>query len=157
MNNSIYLKFGAVLAATMVLSGCSYTFETYSYMKDGELYFDVKQGQSSYVPLFGAGENCVDNISVGYSIPDPTKAAPGGTETKPDYKYHSMWSHKVEQGECSIKLPIKYGSVSGKPDAKAKPMKKGVTYIVSMESPGGGTGGHAFRLEAGTHVVNIPY
>jgi len=149
------LKIGAIATLTMFLTGCSYTFETFSVMRDGQLYFDVQKGQREPGFIFRDKIRCARSIMVEEKDRDPVtvKTPDGGTRT--EYPAKVMWEYENLDSDCPLAFPIKYGAVSEGSDADAKPLEEGVIYEVNFVSSGGSYGRHIFEMKSMIGPVDI--
>ncbi len=149
------LKIGLAAVLAMSLTGCSYVFDTFSVMRDGQLHFDVEKGQKEPGFIFRDEIRCVESIIVEEKDRDPVtvKMPDGGTRV--EYPAKVMWKYENFGEDCSLAFPIRYGVVSDGSESTAKPLEEGVVYQVSFVTSGSGYGGHTFEMKSMIGPVDI--
>ncbi len=142
MNSNHKIKTVALAILLLPLTSCSYTFKTYSFIKDGNLFFDLKTDDLS----FWNKPNCIQHITVEIKDRTPIEiTAPDGSTLK-TYPVNIQWEYKGMNSECILSFPLQYGIAPDKEyvNTPAKKLQKDVTYQVSILSSGSGYGAISF-------------
>jgi hypothetical protein len=142
----------ALLASTLALQGCSYSYPIWATMVGGRLAFE------SGDPAYG----CFTNISVamaGPLAPDPARdsIADPVERGRAEAAARDVWrTDAVATYECKGKFPVVYGAPMPEITiVAARPLKIGVPYAVSTYGPKGAGGHGCFKINPDRRPENI--
>ena len=149
---SIFIALGFALS----LTACSYSFDTFSYVRNGQVYFDLNSGQK--LPMFfGQNANCIKEIKVEVTDRKPVEQLfPDDVKTI-HYPEIVVWKYgDFRLKECIASFPVRYGDAKDKKQESvaAKPLQNGVTYTLSIVSSGSGFGGHDFTIKTAVGAID---
>lgn len=131
----------AILAPlTMLLGGCSYSYDVLAVVRAGQIVFIVD-------PKSPSSASCIRRIEV---------AAVG--------ERSSVWRESVDyDDDCANKFPVSYGvSFKGRhqpewPTIKASPLRRGVIYEVGTTTGATGYGAGRFIIRSDGRVENLAW
>jgi len=148
--------YGALLS-TILLSGCSYTYDILAVAINGHLAFVVD-------PKSRKHSDCIYSIHV--QTDQAARAKPTAGDDAQLVSRGVFWWKDYAVDDCSNPFPIFYGQklqgqafvYDGKMEkpVEAKPLVIGVVYEVTAASSGSGYGGGRFRILPNRRIENLP-
>lgn len=150
----LYIFAGGLV---MSLAACSYAFDTFSYLRNGQLYFDLRPKQQ--LPMFGADVNCIKEIMVEEKDRKPVETLLPDGSKKLLYPEVVVWHYGDRLArDCVLSFPVRYGNAKNKKleRVEANSLRNNVAYSLTIFSSGSGYGGHHFRMKNMIGTVDLP-
>ena len=151
------VRLCGALLCTILLSGCSYTYDILAVAINGHLAFIVD-------PKSRKQPDCIYSIHV--ETDQAARAKPSANDDAQLVSRGAFWWQDYAVDACSNTFPIFYGqklqgqafAYDGKPEkpVEAKPLVIGVVYEVTAASSGSGYGGGRFRILPDRRIENLP-
>ena len=151
------VRLFGVLLSTILLSGCSYTYDVLAVAINGHLAFIVD-------PKSRKQPDCIRSIHV--ETDQTARAKPTAGDDAQLVSRGVFWWKDYAVDGCPNPFPISYGQrlqgqafvYDGKPEkpVEAKPLIIGVVYEVTTASSGSGYGGGRFRILPDWRIENLP-
>ena len=139
------MRITAVIAASIVLQSCSYSYDVLATVIDGRLAFI--SADDDYT--------CVANVDVSAAYETRAVALPGDDQGLV-VNGGAFWSTNAPVIDCRMQFPIFYGSIAPGVQQSVSPKPLRVRVIYSVNTEGEGAYGHGcFRITAARRIQKL--